>query len=162
MDANITGRTRVALAVASRDTADLARGLVGDVSTPMVTGELIRKARRMQREAIAAKDRAVLVELSQGATWNEVADALGLPVADALRVYGDTWEAWKDGEWAESLDSGDQGVGLIGDTDLAGTAHSIDMWWRRHAEPWEGDATGPGPVVRALVDGQATPGDRQG
>lgn len=160
MDASLNARARVALAVALRDTADLARGLVGDVSTPMVTGELIRKARRVRRDALAVVDRAVLVELANGASWAEVADAVGLDVEDALRVYGDTLEAWLAAE-QDALDDGDQGVGLIGDQDLPGTAHSLDQWWRRHADPWDVPAGIEGyPVARSLVDGQASPGDR--
>lgn len=160
MDANVAGRARVALAVAARDSADLARGLVGDVSTPMVAGELIRKARRVRREALAIVDRAVLVELATGASWAQVAEAAGLPEDDVRRIYGPSWAAWADGDPQEHADVSEQGVGLLGDSDLAGTAHSIDMWWRRHAEPWEDTDNPVGPVVRGLVDGQASPGDR--
>ena len=61
----------------------------------------------------------------------------------------------------DSMRNMSSGVGLIGDQDLIGTAHSIDQRWRRHADPWDVPAGTEGyPVARGLVDGQASPGDR--
>lgn len=146
-------RARLALAVAGRECADLSRGVVGDVSTPMVPGERIRKARRVRLMSLSVVDRAVLTELSEGATWEVVADALGMSVAEAERVHGPTWRRWLAGDLDDEADFGDYGVGLRGDLDLAGTAESLDAWHHRHREPWDGDDA-ERPVARVLVDGK--------
>lgn len=151
-------RARLALAVASREVADLARGVVGDVSTPMVTGERIRSARRIRLQAGVLVDRAVLAELSDGASWTDVATALGIDADLARARYEQTWAEWRAGGVDDDPDFGDFGVGLRGDLDLDGTARTLDQWWRRHAEPW--DAADRAPVAAVLVDGETSPGDR--
>lgn len=152
-------RARIALAVAARELADLARGVVGDVSTPMVTGERIRAARRVRMQTWTLLDRAVLAELSDGATWVDVAQALGVPAEEAERRYAQTWAEWSAGRADDGDDFGDFGIGLRGDLDLEGTAESLDQWWRRHSEPWEA-STNATPVGRVLVDGETSPRDR--
>lgn len=152
-------RTRLALAVAARELADLARGIVGDVSTPMLRGERIRSARRLRMHTWTLVDRAVLSELADGATWDEVAAALGIPLEEAQRRYAQTWVQWRAGHTDGDDDFGDFGVGLRGDLDLEGTAEALDQWWRRHAEPWEA-ADQQNPVAKVLVDGETAPRDR--
>lgn len=154
-------RARIALAVAARETADLGRGVVGDVSTPMRRGERIRAARRIRLLSLAVLDRAVLAELSEGATWAEVGDAVGgLDAEEARRRYESTWREWLDPDQV-SGDFGDFTVGLRGDPDLEGTAWELDRWWVRHAEPWEtlDLDTPPTPVGQVLVDGQPATDD---
>lgn len=146
------------MAKAAEQNADLARGLIGNVSTPMVRGELIRMARRNRLAGLAPTDHAVLAELADGATWEEVADALCLDVDAARRIYEPTWQEWRDATPEEAADLGDFGIGLNGDPDLEGTAATIDQWWRRHAEPWE--TVDENPVSRLLVDGETPARDR--
>jgi hypothetical protein len=144
-------RARVALAATARELADKARNIVGNVSTPMLPGERIRSARRVRLEALALVDRAVLAELADGATWDEVAEALSMTPTQAKTIHAPAWELWQNGGDADELDFGDHGVGLPGDPDLAGTAATLDQWWRRHADPWE--TTDDMPVTHAM-DGQ--------
>ena len=164
MSENPYVRAHVSLAVAGREAADLGRGIVGDISTRMPPGERIRKARRLRMLGLTATDRAVLAELSEGASWGVVADALGLTVGEARVRYEPTWQAWLSTKPdAEDDDFGDYSLGLRGDLDMAGTAESLDSWWVRHAEPWETlDLENlPAPVSQVLVDGgEAAAGDR--
>jgi hypothetical protein len=150
-------RARLALAVAARESADLSRGIVGDVSTPMRPGERVKKARRVRLMSLAIVDRAVLAELTDGATWEQVGDALGIDCDEARRRYEPTWRQWVEGDYDDDADFGDFGVGLRGDLDLPGTADALDSWWLRHAEPWETALDAP--VMQVLVDGEAAPSD---
>lgn len=154
----LSARTRVALATVAREMADLSRGVVGDVSTPMLHGERIRSARRLRALAIHLTDMAVLVEMSDGLPIEGVASALGQEVADIHHTYTSTFEVWANQGWDEG--DVDLGVGMPTDADVAGTADALDLWWARHAEPWESVGDDARPVGRALVDGQAAPGDR--
>lgn len=155
-------RARIALAVVGRELSDLGRGMVGDVSTPMAPGELIRKARRPRLASLTLVDRAVLAELSQGTSWDVIAAALCKPVEEARRIYEPTWAAWLAGDFDDDADFGDFGIGLRGDLDLEGTAQSLDQWYNRHSEPWDSPYVHRDPVSQVLVDGepQASPGDR--
>lgn len=141
-------RARLALAVAAREAADYAHGYVGDVSVPMPAGERIRSVRRLRLMALAVLDRAVLVELADGASWQEVADSLGLPLDETLRRYQETADLWAGADGPQAAGVGDFEVGLAGDLDPAGTAAALDAWYVRHAEPW--DARVDRPVSSAL------------
>jgi hypothetical protein len=139
-------RARLALAVAARDTADHARGLVGDLGSSQLTGDRIRAARRLRALAMAVLDSAVLVELAASATWAEIADALGLSEAEAQRRYAETARLWLEAKEAPRLDLavfGGPGGNLHPDEDPAGLAESLSQWYVRHAEPWEM----PGPIA---------------
>jgi hypothetical protein len=114
----------------------------------MRRGERIRNARRLRLLAMSVLDRAVLTELADGASWDEVAFALGLDVAEAQRRYVPVWEQWQEGD--DDFDFGDFSVGLSGDLDLAGTAEALDSWWQRHSEPWE-TPEGVTPVTTAIT-----------
>lgn len=148
-------RARLALAVAAREAADLARGVVGDVSTPMRPGERIRAARRIRLMSLSIVDRAVLAELSDGTSWDDVAVALGIDADTARRRYEPTWLDWQAGDVDDEADFGDFSVGLPGDLDLPGTAATLDSWWVRHAEPWE-TADRTNPVAQVLTDDEPT------
>jgi hypothetical protein len=146
------------LAVAAQQCADLCRGIVGDVSTPMRPGERIRKARRTRLQTLSIVDLAVLAELSEGRSWDEIAAALAMDESAARATYEPVWEQWQAGEY-DGPDFGDFAVGSRNDPDLPGTAAFLDSWWVRHAEPWDAATTGR-PVSQVLVDGQSAPGDR--
>lgn len=153
MAANVGVRARLAYAVASREVADYARGLVGDTATPMLPGERIRAARRLRVLALSVLDRAVLVELAAGASWANVADALGLPEAEVRRRYQETAARWVSGQSPDEADLdlsiyGDFSTGLHPDSDPEGMAAALDAWYLRHSEPW--DERADGPVTRAL------------
>lgn len=150
-------RARVSLAVAARDVAEQGRVIVGDISTPMPPGERIRAARRVRLLTWSLIDRAVLAELSDGATWDQIAEALGTSRFEAQRRYASMWVQWQGGLAENEIDGDEHSLGLRGDLDLAGTAQSLDQWWLRHSEPWEttqggGDAGGAGasPGARRL------------
>lgn len=153
-------RARLSLAVAGREIADLGHGIVGDVSAHMAPGELIRKARRPRLMSLTLVDRAVLAELSQGTSWEQVAQALSVDTDEAVRRYKPTWEQWQAGDLDDEADFGDYGIGLRGDLDPEGTADALDAWYRRHAEPWEDNSPDVRPVRKVLVDGEAAAGDR--
>lgn len=146
-------RARLSLAVAAQQSADAARGVIGDVSTPMPPGQRIRKARRVRLTSLTVVDRAVLAELSEGASWGVVADALGVTVTEAERRYGPTWNVWVNGDNSDAPAAGEYSVGLGGDPDMAGTAEALDQWWRRHAEPYE--TVKQTPVSDVLAEGGA-------
>jgi|GEM_PF-5811666 len=144
-------RAAVALAVAGRDAADFARNFTRDVPTSHPTGERIRNARRLRMLSLVVLDRTVLLELLEGADWQELSDALGIPAEEVERRYRHTWEVWKSNLAADDLDPnlfGDHTTGLPHDPDPMGTAETIDAWLFRHAEPWED----PQPNFRSHFD----------
>lgn len=146
-------RAKVAMAVGAREAADYARGLVGDVSTPMLPGERVRAARRLRVLALTVLDRAVLVERAQGCSWAEIARALSLSEEETVARYAETFEQWVAERAPEGIDAsvlGDFGIGLRFDEDPEGTAASVDAWYARHAEPWEHAEAQGGPCTRAL------------
>lgn len=139
-------RARLALAVAARDAADHARGLIGDLGNAQSPGDRIRAARQLRALAMAVLDSAVLVEVAEGGDWADLALALGLTEGEARRRYAETVQMWLDGEDSPGLDLavfGSLGEPMHPDEDPAGVAESIDRWYQRHAEPWET----PGPVA---------------
>jgi hypothetical protein len=144
-------RARIALQQADKEAADYARGLVGDVATPHRPGELIRAHRKLRMLTLTGLDRAVIVEYLAGATWEQLAAALGLSVQETQARYAETCELWEQAIDPDDADYGDWTVGLRGDDDLAGTAETLDAWYRRHAEPWETPIEGDGPATRALT-----------
>lgn len=138
-------RANLALAVAARDTADHARGLVGDLGRANMTGDLIRAARRVRALAMATLDSAVLVEVAAGRDWAEIALALGLTEGETRRRYAETAQLWLDGEDSTALELavfGSVGEAMHPDSDPAGLAESLEQWYLRHAEPWDE----PGPL----------------
>lgn len=140
------------MAVAARENADYARGLVGDISTPMLPGERIRAARRLRVLALTVLDRAVLIERAAGCSWEEIARALGLSVDETRARYEETWQVWCAEAAPAGVDArvqGEHGLGLRFDEDPQGTAEMLDAWYMRHAEPWD-DAPSEAPCVRAL------------
>lgn len=68
---------RIATARAARDLSDLARQEVAATAEPLSSAERIRKARRLRQMANELVDRVVLAEALAGASWEEIAAALG-------------------------------------------------------------------------------------
>src|SRR4051794_33481679 len=80
-------RTRLDFASALRDVADLARCLVADTGVSLPVGERIAKVRRLRILALRALDGAVMAELADGRSWEDIAAALGLPTAAITAWY---------------------------------------------------------------------------
>lgn len=153
MDPQLPARARVALASTSRELADAAHGIVTDLGGNLGAGERIRRARRLRALSLQLTDLAVLVELADGAEWDDVAAALSVDTNEAVRTYAPTWVEWSvPGEPAG-------GLGAPGEGDLEVTAETLDQWWRRHAEPWAVDPAAS-PVAAALVDREPPADDR--
>lgn len=139
---SLDGRARVATAVAAREVSDLARDVVVATAQDFAPGELITRMNRARIAQIAALDRAVLTERVAGASWDVIADALGMPVAAVIARY----EPIAD-EWAERCARGEEiqlpaehhgvRVGILNDRDLEGTAGTIEAWLERHIDPYD-------------------------
>jgi hypothetical protein len=143
-------RALLAVAVAARDTADLARGIVVDLDATVSTRERIRAWRKVRLQALTGLDRCVLHELLRGATWEEVADGYGLSAEDMRTKFEPTLEVWRRENPPRMCSdlTGEFTVGLPHDGDPEGTATSLDTWVNRHAEPWQ--EVGVAPVSAAL------------
>jgi len=147
---NAAARARLALAVALRESADYARGLIGDVGAEHAPGELIRNVRRLRLLDLSGLDRAVLIEALSGTSWEQIAEAMVMPVGEVRRKYEPVVTLWMQELPAGEVDAtiyGDLTTGLRHDHDPEGTAVSLDAWYNRHMEPWEDEDT---PVQRAL------------
>lgn len=148
---NAGARAKLALATALREDSDYARGLVADVGVKHLPGELIRNVRRLRLLGLSALDRAVLVEVLTGTSWEDVAEALVMPVGEVRRRYEETVELWRKALPTGELDAtiyGDLTTGLRHDHDPEGTAEALDGWYNRHCDPWQSEDT---PVQRALT-----------
>jgi len=146
-------RASLAFAVAGRDAADYARGLVADVDKDHSPGERIRQARQLRIITLLVLDRAVLVEALTGTSWDAISDALMIPKDEVIRRYAPTVQRWRDDLDSGRVDAtifGDFTTGLLDDPDPEGTARTVDAWVARHAEPWDVEPDGAGPVTRAL------------
>lgn len=80
-----------------------ARGLATHPqSTP---GSLIRESRRLRLDVLDTVTYAVLTERAQGASWEDVAEALGETVEFTMAHYGPIEHRWKRGQgimpWGE-------------------------------------------------------------
>ena len=136
---------------AARDVCDYTFGLAAGVTTPQGPGEKIREWRRVRILGLTGLDRAVILELTTGTTWEEAAAALMLPTAEVIRRYGPVLEKWRTDVAAGQLDAtiyGDLTTGLPADPEPEDTAITLDQWlqrheaWlQRHMEPW--DTPGP-------------------
>lgn len=140
-----TARAELAVMQAGRDVCDYTFGIAAGVTTPQAPGTRIREWRRVRVLALTGLDRAVLLELLSGTTWEQVAEALMLPLDETIRRYGPVLTQWTSGAGPDPdvLRGTDLTVGLPVDTDPEGTAAALDQWLRRHREPWDD----PGPTL---------------
>lgn len=136
---DVAARTRIATAVVSRDASDTARTLVDMSAGNKPIGSMVTAAMHLRTLALAAMDRAVLAERAAGATWDELADVLGMNRPDVMARYSAVYDRWElaglDPDLSASL--GPARPGDLADPDPAGTAESLDAWRVRHAEPWD-------------------------
>jgi hypothetical protein len=105
-----------------------------------VPGGRIRDAWRLRAQALAVLDSAVLVDLVDGVSWSEVAEALGLTTEATQQRYQDVAFRWRAVEPPSGLDLSVftvRGETAHPDDDPRGTAEAVDLWYSRRAEPWE-------------------------
>ncbi|MCX5070840.1 hypothetical protein OOJ91_33890 [Micromonospora lupini] len=107
---SLRAQARLAHVDAVRDAAEyLIQQAPTSTDQHAAPGEYITAARRARLLALQLLDRAVLLELSAGATWDVVADRLSWPLDTVLARYEDMWKAWKTspdaGTTAEQVDS---------------------------------------------------------
>lgn len=137
----------MAFAVAAGEASDYARHLISSLPADRSAGDLIRSARRLRILDLCVIDRAVIAERLAGASWEQIADALSLPVDETRRRHESACALWADTldgpdrPWAEGA------VGTLDDAHLDTTASAVDVWFARHAEPW--DDAPASPVTRA-------------
>ncbi|MFJ5121948.1 hypothetical protein [Kitasatospora sp. NPDC088548] len=149
-DVDPAARAFVAAAVADRDVAEFAIGLIAAGPADQTTDARIRAARRLRLLALEVLDRTVIAEALAGASWEELGAALGLDPAVAEGRYAQAVELWQDpaGAWM-------RGPGEAGDPDVAGTAAAVDAWFAR-VQPLlnPGAEAEESPVSRLLTDQQ--------
>ncbi|MCU1627910.1 MAG: hypothetical protein JWP64_2859 [Pseudonocardia sp.] len=126
-------RAWIALAEAARTISDFSRSLLPGAAHctlgGVVTGDAVRLAALAQR-LIAA---AIVLERTSGASWDELADPLGITAAEAREQWEPTvaqWETDLEAERAASLAR----TSLL-PVDSPATAVELDDWVRRHREP---------------------------
>jgi len=141
---SLDARTRIATAVAAREVSDLARGAAITAGQDFAPGELIARMNATRIAQVAALDRAVLAERVAGASWELIADALGMPLADVVARYEPIANEWAErgrgGEVQLPAEHRGVRVGILNDTDLEGTAATVEAWIARHTELWDAPA----------------------
>ncbi|MGL5816638.1 MAG: hypothetical protein ACRCYR_03675 [Phycicoccus sp.] len=145
-----TARAEVAVVAATRDLADYALGVAGEVTTSRPHTARIHDARKLRVLALTVLDRTVILEVLAGASWEDIARALMLPLEVTVQRYSPVVEKWRAGAPAGQVDAsvyGDLTTGLPADHDPEGTAESLDAWIDRHLEPWQDR----GPRLRARL-----------
>lgn len=91
---SLTARARDAVVTTALEMADAMAGIALD--PPMSAYARLRDARRVVRAAsLSLFDQMVMLELIRGASWDEVASALGLDVDTARYRYEETLEQWR-------------------------------------------------------------------
>lgn len=152
----LSAHTRSLLGVgqAARDTADLARHIAAGINTPHEPGERVALARKLRLLALQTLDLIVVNELLAGASFEDVAGWLAMPVADVRARYEAPVRRWRTGEPVtdptEALT--DLTHNYRFDADPVGTAMALDQWFARHADPWDDprDPDEPGPATLLL------------
>lgn len=134
-------RAQLALAVRARDVADLARALVGDLPLRQLPGEGIRAARLVRMLSLATLDAAVLLELARGSSWEEIAEALDMTPERVQEAYLEPWLRLHCA--GAELDLLGDCVAFVPDESPEQLAVTLDQWFARHAEPWDGHPDAP-------------------
>ena len=143
-------RAELAVMQAARDVCDYTFGLAAGVTTPAAPGDRIREARRVGILRLTLLDRAVILELVSGTSWEEAGVALMLPASEVIARYGPVLNKWRADLAAGNVHATIHfdATGLPTDRTAADTAITLDQWldrheaWlMRHPEPW--DTPGP-------------------
>lgn len=88
-------RATLAASVTARAVADRASELVIDVDDAMPADTRMTLADAVVRDAVTLRDRVILRELLAGATYEDVAGALGQDVAQVRAVYAPTVDLYR-------------------------------------------------------------------
>lgn len=134
----------LAAAETGRNLADATWAFVADITEPT---DRITRARQLRLHALCALQLAVVAELlDNGEDYEAVAEKLGLTATQVRADYQDAVKHWL-GPTPEVPPGSTLRIGFRPDPDPAGTADSIDLWVRRHADIVEPPAR---PVSRLL------------
>lgn len=111
---SLRAMTRLAHVDALRDAAEY---LISQAPTATdhhaQPGEHITAARRARLLALQLLDRAVLLDLAHGASWDTVAERLNWPLDTVLARYQGMWTAWQ------------------ADPDPGATPDELDQWYSK-------------------------------
>ncbi|WP_431959424.1 hypothetical protein [Actinacidiphila sp. bgisy160] len=129
VDVRPADRALVAAAVSAWEISDYARALVGAAGMPQSVETRIQAARQLRVLTLELLDRTVLAEVLGGASWEEVAAALGLTPETTQSRYEETARVWARPEAATWTAPGE-----AGDRDVEGTAAALDAWYARHRD----------------------------
>ncbi|WP_431976097.1 hypothetical protein [Micromonospora haikouensis] len=114
-DLSLRARTRLAHIEAIRDAAEyLIQQAPTGTDQHAAPGEHITAARRARIHALHVLDSAVLLDLASGASWELIAERLGLPVDGARARYEQMWLAWQSSQ-----------------TPASATPAELDSWYTR-------------------------------
>ena len=91
---SVGDHARLAQALHAVDTAMAAAVIAAAASTDHLPGTRIRAARRLRAQSLAVVDAAVVIELLEGATMEQVAHALGSTIEHANELYGPIVARW--------------------------------------------------------------------
>lgn len=151
-------RCRIALGLMARAAIEQLRSLIpteGDAQ--LRPGELIRAVRRARALDLTPLEYAVVWELASGATWAQIAGALGLSEALARARYEERAGRWLANEPVPPgpvLADGSRPTGLPPTPDgiTRGHAAELEAWYLRTRDPCDRvDRTGhPRPVTAEL------------
>ncbi len=152
---------RLAFSQACRDLSDLARAHVPtSADGHQGPGELVGEALRLIHCAEYAMRMAVVAERLRGASWAQMADALGLSPDSVSGRYADAEREVRDALLFPDRDGRDGTPGWWacpdGLDDPEATARDLDAWERRHRERTDPDrgaaAVSPGLARRGTLD----------
>lgn len=136
------GLAQLALSATARTASDFARGLVtARAGRAGHAGLLIADAVALTELADAVLAAAVVAEHDAGASWDEIADGLGVNVDAARARWTSTVQRWHD-DAARATNPIGRDVPLD-DVDLpdvlagppSAIARELDRWTTRHREP---------------------------
>ncbi|MFJ7004162.1 hypothetical protein ACIQU7_23485 [Streptomyces albidoflavus] len=113
---------RIAAARAHRDLSDLARQALADTAVPSSASERIERSRRLRQMTNQITDLTVLAEALGGASWEEIAGALGRRDPGTVRAeYEEAvseWQALTEEQMVAAADG----------------IEALDAWYERHRE----------------------------
>ncbi|SFO35688.1 hypothetical protein SAMN05216207_10474 [Pseudonocardia ammonioxydans] len=134
------------LAESAREASDWARDLVpvGPRPGPAYRGALLADAAELLAKAQEVVTAAMLVERDDGASWSELAEAIGADVDDVR----ERWCA-AHGSWVETTSGHVSTDRAARDSAYAARLAELDEWVQRHHDPSD-PSIGPAPVSSVM------------